>query len=202
MLPLGTLASARRSGSTVVVSDSFNRANSASSLGNADTGQAWSSVIGTWGIDANRAYAVGTPGNTWAAAVNSGANPSTTTIMVSARLYNRGANRYPAIFLGAASGAGHTAAYRVFPNGNTTTAYVQNGNTSPASLVACTSTDGALFAVRSTPAGANCTVELLVDGVVLTSISAPARTGTWCGIGTGFSADAPVRFEDFKVETF
>lgn len=207
MIPLGVLASARRSSVGVVVSDSFNRADSASSLGTADTGQVWSSAVGTWGISSNRAYAVGTPSNTWAASVNAGANPSTTTIMVSARIYNRAATRYPVIFLGAASGSDThfsnppNGAYRIYANGNTSQVVVING-TAGAATFACTSTDGALFAIRSTPAGANCTVEVLVEGVVLGSISAAARTGTWCGIGTGNSTDGPVRWEDFKVETF
>jgi len=38
------------------VSDAFTRANSTSVLGNADTGQAWSVLSGTWGIDSNQAY--------------------------------------------------------------------------------------------------------------------------------------------------
>jgi hypothetical protein len=40
-----------------LVSDAFNRANSATTMGNADTGQAWGAAIaGTFGIDAQRAY--------------------------------------------------------------------------------------------------------------------------------------------------
>ena len=36
--------------------DSFNRADSATSLGMADTGQVWQAITGTWGISGNRAY--------------------------------------------------------------------------------------------------------------------------------------------------
>jgi hypothetical protein len=39
-----------------LISDSFNRADSSSSLGNADTGQAWTALRGTWGISSNQAY--------------------------------------------------------------------------------------------------------------------------------------------------
>lgn len=39
--------------------DSFNRANSTTSIGTADTYQAWSNLIGTLGINGNRAYVVG-----------------------------------------------------------------------------------------------------------------------------------------------
>lgn len=41
----------------IIVFDSFNRANNASSLGNTETGQAWSSInAGVWGISDNKAY--------------------------------------------------------------------------------------------------------------------------------------------------
>lgn len=40
----------------IVASDTFDRANSAVSLGNADTGQAWVNQYGTWGIIDNTAY--------------------------------------------------------------------------------------------------------------------------------------------------
>lgn len=58
------LASARlrtvtpSSGSTIYVSDTFTRADSSSSLGTADTGQAWTALAGTWGISSNKAYKV------------------------------------------------------------------------------------------------------------------------------------------------
>jgi len=41
-----------------VVSDSFTRANSTTSAGTTDTGQAWSPLVGTWGIASNRVYCV------------------------------------------------------------------------------------------------------------------------------------------------
>jgi hypothetical protein len=40
------------------ITDSFNRADNSSSLGTTDTGQAWSTFQGTWGIGTNRAQAV------------------------------------------------------------------------------------------------------------------------------------------------
>lgn len=39
-----------------LVSDSFNRPDNATSLGTTDTGQVWSALAGTWGIDTNQAY--------------------------------------------------------------------------------------------------------------------------------------------------
>lgn len=48
--------------SSAVVSDTFTRADSAVSLGSADTGQAWTAVVGTWGITSNKGYCA-TAGN-------------------------------------------------------------------------------------------------------------------------------------------
>ena len=42
----------------VIISDSFTRANSAVTLGNTETGQAWTTGSGTWGISTGRAYCV------------------------------------------------------------------------------------------------------------------------------------------------
>ncbi len=39
-----------------LVTDTFNRANSAVTMGNADTGQPWLPQLGTWGINTNQAY--------------------------------------------------------------------------------------------------------------------------------------------------
>ena len=54
MIPLGVLAGSARVG-VLAVSDSFNRADNASSLGTADSGHVWTAHTGTWGIDGNRA---------------------------------------------------------------------------------------------------------------------------------------------------
>lgn len=44
------------SGPTVIVSDSFDRANDAGTLGDADTGETWVPFTSTWGISGNKAY--------------------------------------------------------------------------------------------------------------------------------------------------
>lgn len=43
---------------TVVIKDGFNRANSTTDLGNADTGQAWEVLSGKWGVLDNAAYQI------------------------------------------------------------------------------------------------------------------------------------------------
>ncbi len=53
------------------VSDTFTRADSLTTLGNADTGQAWSAAGGTWGINSNQAY-LPSPANTNAAWIDGG----------------------------------------------------------------------------------------------------------------------------------
>lgn len=45
-------------GGSTLVSDAFNRADSTTSLGTADTGQTWTALAGTWGISSNKAYQV------------------------------------------------------------------------------------------------------------------------------------------------
>jgi hypothetical protein len=43
----------------IIVQDSFNRANSTTSMGVADTGQTWEEIVGNWGINSNQAYFTG-----------------------------------------------------------------------------------------------------------------------------------------------
>lgn len=57
--------------SRVIVSDSFDRADSATTLGNADTGQAWTALAGVFGIARNQARCVSGTVNL-AATVDSG----------------------------------------------------------------------------------------------------------------------------------
>lgn len=45
-------------GGGVSITDSFDRANSNTTMGNTDTGETWTPNLGTWGITANRAYSV------------------------------------------------------------------------------------------------------------------------------------------------
>lgn len=59
MIPLGVLASARvAAAGGGGVFDSFNRANSTTGLGTADTGQSWVPITGVLGITSNEAYLV------------------------------------------------------------------------------------------------------------------------------------------------
>lgn len=56
LLLLGVGREGTAAGGFTTITDSFDRANSSSSLGSADTGQAWVATLGTWGISSNLAY--------------------------------------------------------------------------------------------------------------------------------------------------
>ena len=72
---LGIVASSRvRAAVGPLASDSFNRANSTTTLGTADVGGAWTAHSGTWGIDTNRAYLVSTTGQAIASLSTSSPN--------------------------------------------------------------------------------------------------------------------------------
>lgn len=61
---------ATQAGAGAVV-DSFDRADSTSTLGTADSGQTWTAYSGTWGISSNQAYLVSTTAQAFAG-VNAG----------------------------------------------------------------------------------------------------------------------------------
>lgn len=68
-----SLSRRHRGGVSVIVSDTFTRADSAVTLGSAETGQSWSALAGTWGISSNQAKLVtDAGGNQNAAVVDSG----------------------------------------------------------------------------------------------------------------------------------
>lgn len=62
-----------------VVSDAFNRADSTTTLGTADTGQAWTALSGTWGISSNQAYCVDANDGR-VAAIETGSTDQTVTV--------------------------------------------------------------------------------------------------------------------------
>lgn len=64
-----------------LVSDTFDRPDSTTSLGTADTGQVWAALDGTWGIETNRAYTPG-GGLDRQAVVESGASDVTVEVTV------------------------------------------------------------------------------------------------------------------------
>lgn len=65
----------------ISVLDSFDRANNSSSLGTADSGQAWVALAGTWGILSNQAYLVSSTGNDMAY-IDAGLSDCTVTAVI------------------------------------------------------------------------------------------------------------------------
>lgn len=65
------------------VEDIFDRANSTTTLGNADTGETWAAIAGTWGIDTNQAYSTTLGGTTNLADIQSDASDGIVTAAVS-----------------------------------------------------------------------------------------------------------------------
>jgi hypothetical protein len=74
-------------GLTTMVSDAFTRANDSSHLGSADTGQAWTAQLGTWGISGNTAYCSDgySAGNGGSATVDPGAGVREVQVEISVK---------------------------------------------------------------------------------------------------------------------
>lgn len=93
MIPLGILGGSvvTEAAGFTTITDSFNRADNASTLGTADTGQAWSGT-GTWGILGNAARCVAT-NDTWQT-VETGLSDG---YVATVTLVSAGDNKYPGI---------------------------------------------------------------------------------------------------------
>lgn len=171
-----------------VVSDLFNRADSAVSMGNADTGQAWANLLGTWGILSNRAYnAVGS------ADASAGIEAGATDVTVTATIVTRDAgscviaraqdtaNYYLVLN---ASGGTNTILYKKVAG-----AYTQLGSTvtggTEGDVIALKATGTAIKAYRNT-------IEIIsvTDGALTTGTKAGLRADT-----------AGAKFDTFSVTT-
>lgn len=71
-------------GQGFVISDSFDRADDATSLGVADTGQAWVAQRGTWGISGNQAYMAVVASANDSAVIDTGISDCTVQVKVAA----------------------------------------------------------------------------------------------------------------------
>lgn len=168
------------------VSDSFNRADDATSLGTADSGQAWTAELGTWGISSNQAYLVTSAGDAqntaWVETSETDGTAQVTIAVVGGsnvgivfRLVD-GNNYYIAIHDG-----GVLYFYRRLAGG-----FTLLGNLSY-TLVA-----GDVFSVVM--AGSD--FDFKVNAVSKITVNDSNHTGTKCGIRHGGAASA-ARFDDF-----
>lgn len=69
-------------GTKTIVLDTFNRSNSATTLGNTDTGQIWNVLRGMWGIQNNTAYLVTVVDGTDTAVIQSGVSDCKVTMKI------------------------------------------------------------------------------------------------------------------------
>lgn len=172
------------------ITDSFNRADSASVLGNTDTGQAWTTQAGTCGISSNEFY-VSTPvGSQGIATIDSGITDVRVKVTAKAFSSNR--------FIGVVGR---------FVDGNNF--YLAQADTAASSLykkVAGSFTQLGSFgaaAVVNDIIELRCvgtSIALYINGSSVISVTDSALTsGTLCGIRFGTSASTP-RADSFVVE--
>lgn len=176
-----------RSRVVTVAFDTFTRADSAVSLGTAESGQAWSALSGTWGISGNQARIATLSGaNTDAAVVDAGVSDCLVTVTMATvggtpRLVFRATDASNCFFVDV-QGASATKMYRRQAGAN-------NEIASTTTLVP----NGGILSVRLNGAD----IRAALNGVELFSVtSAFNQTATKHGLG-GTATDA--RFDDFRV---
>lgn len=181
---------------TVLVSDSFNRANNSTSLGNADTGQAWQTTPGSiYGISNNQAYPISdTSGQVSFAYVDSGASDGTITLTLAAisnyqnYLVFRIVDNKNYLFVRYQKGSGNLQLYKTVNNAQT-----QLGTKSIGTLAI-----GSTISV--TVSGSSITVS--TNGTQqITTTDNTFSTSTLHGFGDVMSADLTVRYDNFEVDS-
>jgi hypothetical protein len=180
-------------GPVELVSDTFNRANSAGSLGTADSGQAWTADRGTWGINGNQAYC---------SADDSGINVATLPASADGTF---------AFTLADPAGGSGGAAWGVVRAavGATEFIYLECSTIAPYQLY--TYDEGVVVALGSGSPGAAVAgdaVEIVLLGtaikvyvnevLVIDTTSAFQLTGARVGIGTDYGLDGSARFDDLS----
>jgi len=189
------------------VSDTFTRADSATSLGSADTGQAWTAQSGTWGISSNRPYiAVRSGGADVATLV--GLNSGIISVDIATTAVADATNRGLVFRLADSSNFLEVALVDVAG----TDRVVRIGKrvagvfTQLAVSSAAQWTVGATITLRAEVTGNRITG--FINGVsavgyYLTTAENAAFTGTNCGfyVGTAANDDALGRFDNFLIQT-
>jgi hypothetical protein len=192
-LAAGTKAEGSALANAINVHDSFTRANNASSLGSANTGQTWTQLLGTWGISSNQAYISASAGQIKEAAViQSGKSDVTVQVKIAAS----GGN--PGILLRAAD--------------------VDNGlATNPTALFRLQAGGYTSILTFSTAISVGDTLRLTAVGSNITAYRQAGSTGSFSSIGSiteafgqtntkhGLRSDTntanATRFDDFRIFT-
>lgn len=182
------LARRKRRGESVVVFDSFTRANSAVSLGTADSGQAWSALSGTWGITSNQGYCAVSGGtNENAAVVESGIANGVVRVTMATSASSRVVFRRTDVDNGFIAD--------IFATSATLYRHEAGSYTELDTNLALTVNDGDIFeAVLRGPA-----ISILQNGTeVLSATSTFNQTATKHGIGAS-GATLTARFDNFAI---
>lgn len=172
------------------ITDSFNRADSTSSVGTTDTGQAWSTLSGTCGISSNEFYASAVTGAQACAVIDSGITD--VRVKVTPTVFS--SNRYIGVvgrcvddsnyYLAQADTASSSLYKKVAG------AFTQLGGFGAAAVA------GDVLELRCV----GTTISLYLNGSSLISVTdSSLTTGTKCGIRIGSSATVP-RCDTFAVE--
>lgn len=177
-----------------MVSDSFDRANSAVSLGDADTGQTWTARVGTWGISDNQAYE---PGATAGAIATLDAEVHDCTVAVTVAVYPPGSGPEPGLYVVYVDADNWVR----FVHGNDNNMYLQKR------IGGSLSTVGSGAQVQ----GNDTDLSIVIDGASYSGLvggvekaagtinDAAVAAATNHGIGYATAAGATSRLDDFSV---
>ncbi len=184
-----------------VVSDTFTRADSALTLGSAETGQTWTAVVGTWGISSNKAYSASDAGNE-RATINPGVANFILDCTISGTL-NSGSNyRVPCPIFH----YNGEAEYLMFEMlAGTVTLYKQDSGWTSLVSAALATADATDYSVRVVSIGND--IKIYVDGTLRLSHTLAAGNTKFAAYTTaglmvekdGAPATA-ARFDNFKVQ--
>lgn len=169
----------------VLLSDTFNRADSALTLGNAETGQAWTAEVGTWGVSSGQAYSASDAGGDRVSADVGTQNIDASLDVVGQ--VNTNLRFHELLFM--SSGAGAYWRFRLINSFAEILKFDGATQTSVASI-AHTSTDDVVYRLRIVQRD-DCIVAsvngVTVLGYTLSAAEQAAYTGTRVGIRLGKS---------------
>jgi hypothetical protein len=203
---------AKVSGGEIVVSDSFDRSNSTTSLGTADTGQAWTAANGTWGISSNKAYLVSATGQAVATVNAEIADIEMTCDITLSSTNNRADtglvlrfidnNNYLVVVIGKVGNNATDNTFQMFKRDGGTFTQLQAGNSAG-------NVNGTTYTVRVVADGNVITAYRDNDlsfthtltGGNATKFGSPTRCGIRTSVGSGNGDDGGSRHDNFTVET-
>ena len=170
---------------TTVVSDSFNRADNAV-MGNADTGQAWSNAVGTWGIAGNMAKCT-TPTDISCAVLETGKS----NVMVSVNSVFSGYSGICFRYLNLSN----TWMVRLNPTSLGLFKYDNSTGATSMGTTALTPVNGTTYNIKVVANGSR--IDVYMDGILRISVTDSLHlTRTMCGL---YAFNTMTVFEDFKV---